>query len=40
METLIGLAVLAAVAWWFYKNGIRIGSRKGYPAGSFRRRRR
>ena len=33
MEILIGLAMLAAVAWWFYKSGKRVGSRKGYNAG-------
>ena len=36
MEILIGLAMLAAVAWWFYKSGKRVGSRKGYNAGRSR----
>ena len=40
MEPLLGLALLAAVAWWFYKSGKRIGSRKGYNVGRSRRRRR
>jgi hypothetical protein len=40
MESLIGLAVLAGIAWWFYKSGKRIGSRKGYNAGRFRKKRR
>ena len=42
MEILIVLAVLAAFAWWIYRSGKRIGSRKGYNAGrsGSRRRRR
>ena len=40
MEILIGLAMLAAVAWWFYKSGKRVGSRKGYNAGRSRGKRR
>ena len=40
MEGLITLAVLAAIAWWFYKSGKRVGSRKGYNAGRYHRRRR
>ena len=40
MESLFGLAVLAAIAWWFYKSGKRIGSRKGYNVGRSRGRRR
>lgn len=39
MDTLFGLAVLAAIAWWFYKSGKRIGSRKGYNVGRSRSRR-
>ena len=33
MESLLGLAVLAAIAWWLYKSGKRIVSRKGYNVG-------
>ena len=40
MESLFGLAVLATIAWWFYKSGKRIGSRKGYNVGRSRGRRR
>jgi len=40
MESLIGLAVLAAIAWWIYKSGKRVGSRKGYNVGRNRNRRR
>jgi len=40
MESLLGLAVLAAIAWWFFQSGKRIGSRKGYSAGRSHRRRR
>ncbi len=40
MESLFGLAVLAAIAWWCYKSGKRIGSRKGYNVGRSRGRRR
>ena len=39
MESLFGLVVLAAVTWWFYKEGKRIGSRKGYNVGRSRGRR-
>lgn len=39
MEGLIGLAVLAAIAWWCYKVGKQIGSRKGYHVGRSRGRR-
>jgi len=38
MEILILLIATAAFAWWAYKNGKRIGSRKGYNAGRYRRR--
>ena len=37
---LIGLAVMAGVAWWFYKSGKSIGSRKGFHVGRSRRRRK
>ena len=40
MENLIGLAVLAAIGWWLYKRGKRIGSRKGYGVGRSRSRRK
>ncbi|MFH1268861.1 MAG: hypothetical protein ABIK89_24305 [Planctomycetota bacterium] len=40
MEALFGLAVVALIAWWFYKSGKRIGSRKGYRVGFSRGRRR
>jgi hypothetical protein len=41
MEALFGLAMLPLIAWWFYKFGKRIGSRKGYYVGrSCARRRR
>jgi len=40
MESLFGLAVLAALAWWLYKSGKRVGSRKGYNVGPSRGRRR
>ena len=40
MEEILGLAVMAAIAWWFYKSGKRTGSRKGYNVGRFRGRRR
>ncbi len=33
MEIFFGLAVLAALGWWAYKSGKRIGSRKGYNVG-------
>jgi hypothetical protein len=40
MEEWLGFTVLALVAWWFYKSGKRIGSRKGYNVGRSRARRR
>ncbi len=40
MEVLIGLAVLVGIAWYFYKSGKHIGSRKGYGAGRSHSRRR
>ena len=39
MESLLGIVVLAAVAWWCFKSGKRIGSRKGYNVGRWRSRR-
>jgi hypothetical protein len=39
MEVLIVLMVMAAFAWCAYKNGKRIGSRKGYNVGRYRRRK-
>jgi hypothetical protein len=39
LEMLIVIAVLA-VAGWLYRWGKRVGSRLGYGAGRFRRRRR
>ncbi len=40
MDEWLGFGVLALVAWWFYKSGKRIGSRKGYNVGRSRSRRR
>jgi hypothetical protein len=40
MEGLVVVLVLACVCWWFFKFGKRIGSRKGYNVGRYRRRRR
>ena len=40
MDSLFGLAVLAAIAWRCYKSGKRIGSRKGYKVGRSRGRPR
>jgi len=40
MEDLLGLVILGAIAWWFFKSGKRVGSRKGYNAGRSRGRRR
>ena len=40
MDTLLAWAVLAAIAWLFFKSGKRIGSRKGYHVGRSRARRR
>ncbi len=39
METLIMIAIVAAIGCWTYKSGKRIGSHKGYHVG-FRRGRR
>lgn len=38
MESVIGLAVLAAFCWWCYKSGKREGSRKGFNVGRRRSR--
>ena len=40
METLIGLALGGAAAWWCFAAGKRIGSRKGYGVGRSRSRRK
>ena len=40
MESLFGLAVLAAIAWLCYKSGKRIGSQKGFGVGRSRGSRR
>ncbi len=40
METLFVLAALGTIAYWFYKSGKQVGSRKGYSAGRSRRKRR
>jgi hypothetical protein len=37
---LLCLPVIAIVAWWFYKSGKRIGSKKGYRVGRRHGRRR
>lgn len=40
MDSLIGMAILGVILWWFYKFGKRVGSRKGYHVGRSRSRRR
>ena len=35
MDSLFEMAVLAIIAWWFYKSGKQIGSRKGYNVGRY-----
>lgn len=40
MDTWLGLLVLTLVAWWFFKSGKRIGSRKGYNVDRSRGKRR
>ena len=40
MEGLGDLIIIGIVAWWFYKQGKRTGSRKGYNVGRSRRRPR
>ncbi len=40
MEILVTLAIVPVIAWYFYKSGKRTGSRKGYNAGRFSKRRR
>ena len=37
---LLALAILIGVAYWCYRSGKRIGSRKGYGVGRAHRRRR
>ena len=38
METLIGLLLVGAAAWWFFNAGKRLGSRKGFGVGRSRTR--
>ena len=38
METLFVIGLVAVVAYWFYKAGKHVGSRKGYGVGRSRRR--
>jgi len=33
MDTLNGLLLVGAAAWWFFRAGKSIGSRKGYGVG-------
>ncbi len=40
METLIALLFAGGAAWWFFRAGKRIGSRKGYGVGRSRSRRK
>ena len=40
MDVLFWLALLGLIAWWFFKSGKKIGSRKGYNVGRSRGRRR
>lgn len=40
METVIVIGIVAAIAYWAFKNGKREGSRKGYGAGRRYKRRR
>ena len=37
-ETMVGLAILSAIAYYSYVSGKQIGSRKGYGVGRYRRR--
>ena len=39
MESFVGIGLLIVIAWWFYRSGKRIGSRKGYNVGRSRGRR-
>jgi hypothetical protein len=40
MEGMFFLILLGCAAWWIYKSGKRIGSRKGYGVGRSHSRRR
>lgn len=40
MDSLVGMAILGVILWWFYMFGKRIGSRRGYHVGRSRSRRR
>ena len=40
METLIGLLLVGAAAWWSFNAGKRLGSRKGFGVGRSRSRRK
>ena len=40
MDSLLIFAIVGVIAWWFFKSGKRIGSRKGYSVGRSRSRRR
>jgi hypothetical protein len=40
MESVVVLAIIATIAWYSYRSGKRIGSRKGYNVGRRRGRRR
>ena len=40
MDTLNGLLLVGAAAWWFFRAGKSVGSRKGYGVGRSRSRRK
>lgn len=40
MDSLVGMAILGVILWWFYRSGKRLGSRKGYHVGRSRSHRR
>jgi len=40
MDSLVGMAILGVILWWFYRSGKRIGSRQGYHVGRWRSGRR
>jgi len=40
MDSLVGMAILGVILWWFYRSGKRAGSRKGYHVSRSRSRRR
>ena len=40
MELIAVVALLALVGWWAFREGRRLGSRKGFGAGRARQRRR